>query len=453
MKKTAKSGSRSRHGISPDFAGELPVDSLAFSLLGASRAVELVEQGMSLPNALSVVFAHPKITPQAAGAIQDISYRTLRLLGLVREILRNMTHKKPEPPQLRALLYCSLSLLIEADDEVDLPYEVFTAVDQSVRAGAAPPLAHAKKLINAILRRFLREKNELLEKARKETEALWLYPEWWVSATQKAWPDHWQAILKAGNTAPPLTLRVNRKKTTTASYLLRLEQSGIKALAIGEHAVMLEHPMATSRIPGFDEGLVSVQDAAAQYAAPLLDLADGMRVLDACAAPGGKTGHILETADVHLTALDIDPQRLERVSENMGRLNLNAHLRQGDASKEDWWDGVPFDRILADVPCTASGIVRRQPDIRWLRRESDKGQLAALSARILDNLWLMLNPGGKLLFVTCSIWPIESEMQAQAFAKRNRATRLDSVGQMLPETGRHTNHDGFFYALFQKSAP
>jgi 16S rRNA (cytosine967-C5)-methyltransferase len=209
-------------------------------------------------------------------------------------------------------------------------------------------------------------------------------------------------------------------------------------------------PVPVLRIPGFADGLASVQDAAAQLAAPLLDPGDGMRVLDACAAPGGKTGHLLERAELDLLALDRDGQRLQRVAENLQRLRLQASLKQGDAASADWWDGRPFDRILADVPCTASGIVRRHPDIRWLRRKGDTAQLAALSARILDNLWRMLAPGGKMLFVTCSVWPQESEGQAAAFAMRNEARRLSAPGQMLPATADNDNHDGLFYALFQK---
>jgi 16S rRNA (cytosine967-C5)-methyltransferase len=176
-----------------------------------------------------------------------------------------------------------------------------------------------------------------------------------------------------------------------------------------------------------------------------------MRVLDACAAPGGKTGHILETADVDLLALDADPRRLPRIEENLQRLRLEATLKTGDASGTDWWNGKPFDRILADVPCTASGIVRRHPDIRWLRRKGDALRLATLSQRILDNLWQMLQPDGKLLFVTCSLWPQESEMQAAAFATRNRAKRLPAPGQLLPTAGAQQDHDGLFYALFQKA--
>src|SRR5450830_601735 len=190
---------------------------------------------------------------------------------------------------------------------------------------------------------------------------------------------------------------------------------------------------------------------------PLLDVHDGMVVLDACAAPGGKTGHLLECADIDLVALDHDPKRLRRIEENLQRLQLNATLKAGDARGDStdagWWDGKQFDRILADVPCTASGIVRRHPDIRWLRRKTDTAQLTTLSSQILDNLWQMLKPDGKLLLVTCSLWPQESEDQAAAFAQRNQALRLPAPGQLLPTASAETDHDGLFYALFQKTGP
>jgi 16S rRNA (cytosine967-C5)-methyltransferase len=269
---------------------------------------------------------------------------------------------------------------------------------------------------------------------------------------RSAYPQDWIAILEAGNAAPPLTLRVNKRKTSVADYLLTLEQQGIAASKVGPDAVKLAQPTPVNQIPGFSDGLVSVQDAAAQLAPSLLDLHDGMRVLDACAAPGGKSGHILETADVELLALDNDPRRLTRIEENLSRLQLTASLQTGDASETAWWDGKPFDRILADVPCTASGIVRRHPDIRWLRRKGDTTQLATISAQILDNLWQMLQADGKLLFVTCSLWPQESEAQAAAFAVRNNAIRLPAPGQLLPTANAENDHDGLFYALFQKSA-
>jgi 16S rRNA (cytosine967-C5)-methyltransferase len=309
---------------------------------------------------------------------------------------------------------------------------------------------HARGMVNAVLRRFLRERDALARQLAGNQEAQWNYPAWWIDAARSAYPSQWQALLAAGNALPPLTLRINRRRTDMPSYLALLEEHGMAARQVGPAAVRLLQPVPVQRIPGFDSGMASVQDAAAQLAAPLLDLQHGMRVLDACAAPGGKSGHLLECADVDLLALDQDGQRLQRVADNLQRLQLQARLQQGDAAGASWWDGKPFDRILADVPCTASGIVRRHPDIRWLRRRGDAAQLAALSARILDNLWQMLAPGGKLLFVTCSVWPQESEGQAAAFAVRHQALRLPAPGQLLPVADEHADHDGLFYALFQR---
>lgn len=425
-------------------------DSLAFSLLGAARAVAGVKAGTALPQALAAIFSQLNPPLQARGAMQDIAYRTMRRLGQAEALLSIMTSKPPSPAELHGLLCCALALMLYSD--ADAPYEDFTVVDQAVTAaGADAAIAHAKGMVNAVLRRFLRERTDLLQQIGGQPAAKWNYPNWWIDTARQAYPSQWEAILGAGNSAPPLTLRVNRRKTDRDDYLRMLAAQGIAASALGPYAVRLERPVPVAQIPGFTEGMVSVQDAAAQLAAPLLDVRDGMRVLDACAAPGGKTGHLLEQADIDLLALDSDAQRLRRIDDNLQRLQLKATLRQGDAAGGQWWDGQPFDRVLADAPCTASGIVRRHPDIRWLRRKGDALQLATLSARILDNLWRMLRPDGKLLFVTCSLWPQESEMQAAAFAKRNGALRLDAPGQLLPVAREGQDHDGLFYALFQKS--
>jgi 16S rRNA (cytosine967-C5)-methyltransferase len=352
------------------------------------------------------------------------------------------------------LLCSALALISDPGESASDPrYNEFTVVDQAVTAAAADSnMAHAKGMVNAVLRRFLRERDALMKSTAGTQKARWNYPDWWIDRMRSAYPKDWQAILEAGNAAPPLTLRVNRRKTTVDDYLATLVLHNIAGVRVGADAVRLAQPTPVNQIPGFSEGLVSVQDAAAQLAAPLLDLRDGMRVLDACAAPGGKTGHILEIADVDLIALDNDARRLPRIEENLQRLQLSATLRTGDASDKNWWDGKRFDRILADVPCTASGIVRRHPDIRWLRRKDDAVQLATISAGILDNLWQMLEPNGKLLLATCSLWPQESEAQAAAFAARNGATRLPAPGQLLPTANTENDHDGLFYALFEKSA-
>ncbi|MDB5774795.1 MAG: rRNA ((967)-C(5))-methyltransferase [Herbaspirillum sp.] len=425
-------------------------DPLALNLRHAAQAVAQVKGGTALPQALNRIFLDSAASPRARGAIQDIAYRTMRHLGLAEGLLALLVVKPVQSPLLQGLLLCALSLLADTEDSA---YDAFTVVDQAVDAAAADPdMQHAKGMVNAVLRRFLREQATLLPQAGKTPAGSWNYPVWWIDRIKAAYPEQWQAILQTGNRQPPLTLRVNRRKTDTAAYLRILQDAGLDAAIIGPFAVKLHKPVPVAQIPGFADGLASVQDAAAQLAAPLLDVHDGMRVLDACAAPGGKTGHLLEIADIELTAVDRDPQRMRRVADNLARLRLSATLLTGDAGSPSWWDGRRFDRILADVPCTASGIVRRHPDIRWLRRKTDTIQLATLSAAILDNLWQMLEPNGKLLLVTCSLWPQESEQQAAAFGARNNdACRLPAPGQLLPAATQEQDHDGLFYALFQKN--
>ncbi len=283
-------------------------------------------------------------------------------------------------------------------------------------------------------------------------------PTWWLDRLRDAYPSDWQRIAEASLVQPPLTLRVNRRRTTREACLARLAESGIAARPLGEDGVRLDRALPVLRIPGFADGHVSVQDEGAQRAARLLDATNGMRVLDACAAPGGKTGHLLELADLDLVALDVDQARLGRVRDNLDRLGLSATLVAGDAARPDgWWDGRRFDRILADVPCTASGILRRHPDIRWLRRERDIAQLSRTAQQITDALWSLLDPGGRLLLVTCSVFPEESARHAARFAAHHADARtLPAPGQLLPTgDGRATgsfdqDHDGLFFALFEK---
>lgn len=430
----------------------LKSDSLALALLGAADALAMVEGGTALPRALSVVFDGLSTDDKTAGtrgAIQDLAYRSMRDWGKSQALLAILADKPLQPPELKSLLRCALTLLADTS----AGYAPHTVVDQAVAAAeASASFAAAKGLVNAVLRRFLRERDSLLEQLSQDAVAHWNYPQWWINKTRAAWPDQWQAVLAAGNVAAPLTLRVNQRKSSVADYLTLLTRHNMTGKQVGPQAIKLAHAVPVGRIPHFAEGWVSVQDAAAQMAAPLLDVRDGMRVLDACAAPGGKTGHLLEIATLDVVALDHDASRLERVAQNLERLQLPARLMVGDASTTAWWDGQFFDRILADVPCTASGIVRRHPDIRWLRRPSDAAQLAAQSASILDNLWQMLCPGGKLLLVTCSVWPEESERQASMFASRHNAQRLPAPGQLLPFASPEQDHDGLFYALFQKAA-
>lgn len=421
--------------------------SLSEAFSGAASALALVETGMALPRALAQVFESHHASPQTRGAIQDLAYRSMRNWGAAQQCLAALMPQPPQQARLKTLLCCALSLLSDATPI----YAPHTIVDQAVTAASQDQeLAKAKGLVNAVLRRFLRERDQLLKDLSQHLSSRWNYPDWWIHKMQRDWSHDWEHILAAGNQPPPLTLRVNRRKITTEAYLQLLQEQAMQATIVGPYAIRLQQALPVTRIPGFLDGLVSVQDAAAQLAAPLCDIADGMHVLDACAAPGGKTGHLLECADIQLLALDHDAKRLQRIQDNLTRLQLQAKLITGDASNQLWWDGQLFDRILADVPCTASGIVRRHPDIRWLRRPEDSRQLARLAARILDNLWQMLKPEGKLLFVTCSLWPEESALQAQSFEQKHGAIRLSAPGQKLPMAQAEQDQDGLFYALFQK---
>ncbi len=380
------------------------------------------------------------------GAVMDMTYGTLRRYGRGDALVDALAHRGISDPEIRALLLCALHAIETGS------YAAHVAVDQAVRACIELRKPAAKSLVNALLRRFLREREALGERLATDSVAREMHPGWWIDVVRAAYPQNWEAILAAGNQHPPMGLRVNRRRIQTADYLAQLEQQGMPARRVGESALLLEQPVPVGRLPGFARGEVSVQDPGAQRAAECLDLSGGQRVLDACAAPGGKTCHILESADVELLALDSDPGRCERVRQNLARLALEARVEAADCARpEAWWDGRLFDRILADVPCTASGIVRRNPDIKWLRRPGDPARFAVDQARILNALWRVLAPGGKLLYVTCSVFPEENALVAEAFcarqpAARRLALRGNAPAQLLP----CAEHDGFFFALLQK---
>ena len=295
-----------------------------------------------------------------------------------------------------------------------------------------------------------------------DLEARWNHPRWWVERLQREHPQQWQAILTAANSHPPMTLRVNVRKSSVGQYLAQLHAQGIAAHAGAGQVIYLAQAVPVNQLPGFSQGVVSVQDAAAQMAAPLLlqGVGSSPRVLDACAAPGGKTAHLLELSDASVTAIELDARRMQRVGQTLDRLGLQAQLHVGDASRpQDWWDGVPFDGILLDAPCTASGIVRRHPDVRWLRRESDISQLAQLQQKILDALWPLLQPGGRMVYCTCSVFRAEGSEQVKRFVARQAdAHWLPSPGHLLTGNGAQAklgdnpahDHDGFFYAVLEK---
>jgi 16S rRNA (cytosine967-C5)-methyltransferase len=398
---------------------------------------------------LRLVWArHPALSKGDRAAIQDLGYGACRWLGTLREVLRLALNKPASDDQVEALLLVALYQL----QWTRAP--AHAVVDGAVRTCARLGKASAKGLVNAVLRRFLRERDSLLERARATPPGRFSYPQWWIEELERAYPARFQAILDAGNLHPPLTLRVNRRRVSIEAYLHALSVAGLPAEQIGPVAVRLEHPVPVESLPGFTEGLVSVQDLAAQRAAELLGPSDGMRILDACSAPGGKAAHLLETAAVELTAIDRDPQRLQRVRENLERLRLEARLVTADAADLDsWWDGQPFERVLLDAPCSASGVVRRHPDIKWLRRPEDIARLAREQARLLSALWRTLTPGGTLLYATCSLFPAENQapiadfLSAHKNARRLPITELAQTdGQLLPDS----RQDGFFYALLQK---
>lgn len=385
-------------------------------------------------------------TPGERGALQDIVYGSLRQLGKLDAWLDALLERPLTDPQLGWLLKVALyQLSFTRAPAHAVVHNAVTAAGEGWRRGLA----------NAVLRNFQRRRAELDTLAADQPRARWSHPVWWMDKLQAEHPAGWQAVLEAGLLHPPFTLRVNARWGTAERYLQLLGEAALPARQTGVEAVTLDKAVPVHSLPGFDAGWVSVQDAGAQWAARLLDARAGERVLDACAAPGGKSGHILERADVELSALDIDAARLARVQDNLDRLQLRATLIEGDAAQpETWWDGRPYDRILADVPCSASGVVRRNPDIKWLRRPDDIAQFAAQQAAMLESLWRLLAPGGTLLYATCSIFNEENDGQVRAFlarhardAKRCPLPEPLSDGVLLPDA----EHDGFFYALLRKT--
>jgi 16S rRNA (cytosine967-C5)-methyltransferase len=396
--------------------------------------------------------------------VQALSFQAMRWWGRAAAIRKALARKAP-PAQADALLCTALSL--SWNDDIS-PYPVHTLVNQAVEAARRHKDMRAQApFVNACLRRFLRERESLLATTEADLTAQWNHPVWWVKRLKADHPEDWQAILQAAQAAAPMSLRVNLQHQTVATYLSALEALGIQAKAVGQMGVQLAKAVPVNQLPGFNDGHVSVQDAAAQLAAPLLlnglqSGAPSLRLLDACAAPGGKTGHLLECApQAQVLALEVDPQRCQRIHDNLDRLKVQAEVLSADAGKpETWWDGQAFDGILLDAPCTASGIGRRHPDVRWLRRESDVPQLAAIQARLLQALWPLVKPGGRLLYCTCSIFKAEGESQIQTFVQHNTdALILPSPGHLTPSNvnsdpslrdNQMGEHDGFYYALLEK---
>jgi 16S rRNA (cytosine967-C5)-methyltransferase len=431
----------------------------------SAELVQAVRSGRSATDWMA------RCPPDARAGVQALGFDVLRRLGAATEARALMVPKAP-PPAVDALLCTALALLWPVPAP---PYPDHTLVDQAVTAARQRTPA-AVAFVNAVLRRFVRERAALVLAVERTPVGAWNHPAWWIERLRHDWPTQWQALLSAANERPPMTLRVNARRVTGAAYVQRLAAAGRGARllddpALAGQAVLLAEPCPVQQLPGFAEGDVSVQDAAAQRAASLVlgdgdqSLLAGARVLDACAAPGGKAAQLLERADLDLLALDSDPARVPRIHDTLHRLHLQAEVKAADARQTaTWWDGRPFDAILLDAPCSASGIVRRHPDIRWLRRADDLSALTRIQSELLQALWPLLKPGGRLVYATCSIFRAEGQQRIDAFLQRLPAgsARLDpaSPGHLLPLADNPTaspppafgvSQDGFYYALIHKT--
>ncbi|HEC18026.1 MAG TPA: 16S rRNA (cytosine(967)-C(5))-methyltransferase RsmB [Gammaproteobacteria bacterium] len=420
----------------------------------AARVLDqVIRQGRSLSRVLEVGSGEDQ------GLVSEMCYGVLRdyhrLAAVVAGLLKKPLKEKDTDVQALLLLGIYQFMAMRVPDHA--------AVSETVAATADLKKPWARGLVNGVLRNFQRQREALLAQAEGAEEGSWSHPQWLIDALRTAWPEDWQQILRANNQRPPLCLRINTTKIDASEYVQMLRRQEIVAICSGitESAVILEQPQDVTRLPGFAEGWVSVQDEAAQQAAWLMDLKPGQRVLDVCAAPGGKTAHMLEQADVDMVALDVDASRMQRVTQNLQRLGKTAQCLQGDArAPQTWWDGRPFQRILLDAPCSATGVIRRHPDIKLLRRAEDIHNLVQTQAQILEGIWPLLSPGGMLVYATCSVLPEENCEQIVRFVERQGDARLrekdvpwgrplEAGRQIL--TGDH-GMDGFFYACLEKTA-
>lgn len=425
---------------------------IAISAIGWQK---MLSESCSLEKALEVCLAgQPN---EMKGVVQSLLYTTVRHRAKV-ELLLGKLVKKPPQENTKALLYIALALLLEGKEKA------FTVVNQAVDAAKMnAETAWSSGFINAVLRNFLRSRSQLTASFKTNLSAQFNAPGWWISKVRQAYPNQWRGILSTQNKQPPLTVRVNRSKISVSDFLLKLEQNGLTGKQVGSWAVVIEPACPVNKIPGFLEGLCSIQDAGSQLVTELLTLKDGDRVLDACAAPGGKSAQLLETYKLDLTAMEIDPKRAPRIKDTLSRLNLNAKIVVGDASDESCVEKLgDFDAIVLDAPCTASGIVRRHPDIVWSRRPEDVALLAQRQRKILETLWKRLPYGKDLLYIVCSLFPEEGPEQIKCFLEKHPEAHLkgtpltpDGVLRLLPteqeaDKNLPSNHDGFFYALLTK---
>lgn len=418
----------------------------------AAQAVEqVVEQGQSLSNILPPL--QQKVSDKDKALLQELCFGVLRVLPQL-DWLINKLMSRPMTGKQRTVHYL---IMVGFYQLLHTRIPAHAALAETVEGAVAIKRPQLKGLINGVLRQFQRQQDALLAEFAA-SDSRYLFPAWLLTRLQKAWPQQWQQIVEASNQRPPMWLRVNRQHHTRDSWLALLEESGLQGFTHADYpdAVRLAAPAPVTALPGFAEGWVTVQDASAQGCVTFLAPENGERILDLCAAPGGKTTHILEAApQANVLAVDIDEQRLSRVYDNLKRLGIKAEVKQGDGRYPAQWCGdEKFDRILLDAPCSATGVIRRHPDIKWLRRDRDIPELAQLQSDILDAIWPHLKPGGTLVYATCSILPEENRQQVAAFLKRTPDAQLSQTG--TPEQPGQQNlpgaeeGDGFFYAKIIK---
>ena len=421
----------------------------------AARCLAAVANGASLTQQIPL-FEH-SVTPRDQSLFRQLCYGTLRLYprlsGIVKQLVKKPLKEKDQDVWML--------ILLGGYQLTETRVPEHAAISATVAAIRDLKKPWAKGFVNGVLRQWQRQHPSLLEQLTPAEVVA--HPEWFYQAINDAWPDQAGVIFHSNNEHPPMCLRVNSQRSNVIEYLQHLKSSDIEAISceFAEQGIRLQHPLAVEKLPHFQQGWCSIQDEAPQLSASLLSLKPGLRVLDACCAPGGKTCHIIETEPqlTEVVALDVDELRLQRVEENLHRLQLKATLLSGDAGKPDnWWDGKLFDRILLDAPCSASGVIRRNPDIKLHRRAADIDKLALLQAEILQALWPTLKPGGLLLYATCSVLPAENEHIIAAFCQRQGDAKhvvIDTNWGLVRDHGRQLfpqpqGHDGFYYALLEK---
>lgn len=414
--------------------------------LTAVEVLLAVHRGRSLDDALPA---------EADAFTRALIYGVLRHRSRLDAVLVQVMDRPPQPgTPLQSLLHAGLYQLLEMD------IAAHAALNETVNACEGLDLQGVRGLVNAVLRRVQREHDALLAAVPDDPALQHSYPPWLVRVIAQDWGARSDQILAAGNQQAPMTLRINPRRTSRGAYAVTLADAGHEAVTLDglPDALQLRQPVPVDVLPGFADGLCSVQDAAAQRAVDALELAPGQRVLDACAAPGGKTAHALERADITMVAIDQDPARLGKVQHSLRRLGLTAHLILSDAADvRRWWDGQLFDRILIDAPCSGTGVIRRHPDIKWLRRETDLAPLAVIQARLLQRLWPCLKPGGRLVYATCSILNAEGDAVIGPFLEATpdaRPAALPLQGGLATRYGLRIapgdSFDGFYYAALRK---